>query len=521
MDGILLRKIVNFINKNYSPFGINGVYETSAGVELECFKDGLFYINFNFISGMIFFSKSASGAIKKLPFLSKGGFVKSVSQRGYDRIIEFETVSRKGSGKLEVFYVIGEFPGSNGNLFILNEQKKIIYSHSSNNIDKDRSIGVGKIYTYFKRNKVKNIDSVTRDDFSSFIELEGFYSPTANYCDGILAGRGLDNTLEIIKSLLVDEHLYVGSKGKVYPFKIDELCREVLISEFDDNIFSSKFDSISNERKKIIDFLDRKLSSNKKIIQKLEKELAEAIKYDEYRDMGELLKSNYDLIRNSCEEVTVLQYGAEGVVERKIDASKIQNTDAEIERLFSKYKKMKRSVEQIRKRMEDVGLVIKELEEELFNLEMADDGDVKNIYKFYFSKEKHIPKKDKNPFRIRMLTHEGVEILVGKNSRANHELVFHMAKGEDYWFHAKDYPSAHVVVRNVGGGLSEDVIIFAARITGGLSKGRTNLKIDVDYTQRKYVKKPKKTPEGFVIYSNFKTITVNPCSEDELIGLGL
>lgn len=521
MDGILLRKIINLINKNYTPFAVNGVHETATGIEFECFKNGIFFINFNFVTGMIFFPKLASGILKKLPFLSRGTFIKSVFQKGYDRIIEFELISRKSSGKLETSYVIGEFPGSNGNLFILNDQKKNIYSYSSNNIDKDRSIGVGKSYTYFKRNKIKNIDTVLEGSFNSFMELEGFYPPTASYCDNILVNNGFNNTLKIIKSLLSDERLYVNNKGKIYPFKIDESCREVLISDFDGSISFNKVDLVLNERRKIRSFLDKKHNSNKRIVQKLEKELSEALKYCEYKELGELLKSNYELVKNADKEVTVLEYNSQGVIEKKIDARKIQYIDAEIEKLFSKSKKLKRSVEQIKKRMEDVNLVIKELEEELFNLEMADDEDVKNIYKSYFSKEKNVVRKDKNPFRIRTLMYKDVEILVGKNSKANHELVFHMAKGEDYWFHAKDYPSAHVVVKNVGENLAEDLINFAARIAGGLSKGRTNLKIDVDYTQKKYVKKPKKTPEGFVIYSNFKTITVNPFSELELKELSL
>lgn len=522
MDGILLRKIVSFINRKYTPFAVNGVYETSSGIEFECFKDGIFFINFNFMAGMIFFPKSASGVVKKLPFLSKGTFVKCVSQKGYDRIIEFELLSRKASGKLEMFYMIGEFPGSNGNMFILNDQKKIIYSNSSNNIDKDRDIGVGRSYTYFKRNKIKNIDTLDEGSFKSFAELEGFYPPTAAYCDNYLLKNGFYDTLKMIESQLNNDFMYVNPRGKVYPFKLDESCRDVTISDFDGNISKNKVDVVLNEKTRVKKFLNKKISGNLRIIQKLEKELSESLRYDEYRELGELLKSNYELIKNSDSEVTVLEYKEDGAFERKIDAGKIRYIDGEINKLFLQSRKLKRSVEQIKKRMADVKSVIKELEEEVFNLEMSDAEDIKYIYKNYFSKEKNIPKKDKNPFRIKYLKHKDVEILVGKNSRANHELVFHLAKGDDYWFHAKDYPSAHVIVRNSkAADIDEDLIIFAARLAGSLSKGRANNIIDIDYTSRKYVKKPKKTPEGFVIYSNFKTVSVRPFSDLELKELGV
>lgn len=116
------------------------------------------------------------------------------------------------------------------------------------------------------------------------------------------------------------------------------------------------------------------------------------------------------------------------------------------------------------------------------------------------------------PRRGRSLTFEGREILVGRNSRENDELTFQVAVGEDFWLHAADYSGSHVIVRNPSREeqLDEDILVRAAELAAYYSQARNSPKVDVHYTQRKFVKKPRRARPGLVLLRQFKTVTVEP-----------
>ena len=151
-------------------------------------------------------------------------------------------------------------------------------------------------------------------------------------------------------------------------------------------------------------------------------------------------------------------------------------------------------------------------EEELSEFEKILDDESKN-------KNKKQKKEQLKPFLEYI--GESFRLYAGKNSASNHELVFRFAQSDDIWFHGRNIPSAHIIIRLEGVELTDEIIEFAAKVTAYYSKyGSENL-IDVDYTYKKYVTKPKNTPAGFVIYKRFKTITVKPFTKEEISRYGL
>jgi predicted ribosome quality control (RQC) complex YloA/Tae2 family protein len=100
---------------------------------------------------------------------------------------------------------------------------------------------------------------------------------------------------------------------------------------------------------------------------------------------------------------------------------------------------------------------------------------------------------------------------VGRTARDNDHLTFKMAKPNDLWMHTGDYSGSHVVVRNA---TRKDVphrtIIEAAQLAAHFSRARKDPKVDVHYTQRKFVSKPKGAVPGLVRMTRFKNITVEP-----------
>ncbi|MBV8074735.1 MAG: DUF814 domain-containing protein [Candidatus Eremiobacteraeota bacterium] len=105
----------------------------------------------------------------------------------------------------------------------------------------------------------------------------------------------------------------------------------------------------------------------------------------------------------------------------------------------------------------------------------------------------------------------GARIYVGRSPRENVAITFTIARPDDLWFHAKQTPGAHVVLVPASGSApSDDEIERAAALAAGHSKARASARVDVDYTQRKYVRKQRDAAPGMVWYTDFKTVRVVP-----------
>ena len=104
----------------------------------------------------------------------------------------------------------------------------------------------------------------------------------------------------------------------------------------------------------------------------------------------------------------------------------------------------------------------------------------------------------------------GFHIYVGKNNYQNEELTFKFATGNDWWFHAKKMPGSHVIVKNKGGEMPDRVFEEAGKLAGYYSSGRDSDKLEIDYLQKKNVKKPAGSAPGFVVYYTNYSLTIHP-----------
>jgi len=123
-------------------------------------------------------------------------------------------------------------------------------------------------------------------------------------------------------------------------------------------------------------------------------------------------------------------------------------------------------------------------------------------------------KKTKPLEPIKYTASDNTEILAGRNNRQNDELTFKIAAPDDIWLHTKDIPGSHVILRCSGKEISENILTEAAQIAAYCSKARDSGRVPVDYTFRKYVKKPSGAKPGYVIFTNNKTLYVNPRKEN-------
>ena len=108
------------------------------------------------------------------------------------------------------------------------------------------------------------------------------------------------------------------------------------------------------------------------------------------------------------------------------------------------------------------------------------------------------PKITSRPFHY--LSSDGFHIYVGKNNYQNEELTFRLATGGDWWFHAKGIPGSHVIVKAEGKALPDRAFEEAGALAAYYSKGRQNEKVEIDYIQRRALKKVPGAAPGFVVY---------------------
>ena len=101
----------------------------------------------------------------------------------------------------------------------------------------------------------------------------------------------------------------------------------------------------------------------------------------------------------------------------------------------------------------------------------------------------------------------GFHMYVGKNNQQNDQLTFKFATGNDWWFHAKGAPGSHVIVKSENKELPDDTFETAAALAGYYSSLSDNEKVEIDYLQKKNVKKPNGAAPGFVVYyTNYSMI---------------
>ena len=256
-----------------------------------------------------------------------------------------------------------------------------------------------------------------------------------------------------------------------------------------------------------------------------EEELTASARMEEYRIAGELLTAQGYLVPRGAEEVELPNFYDPNGGTVKIALDVALNPAQNAQKYFKRYRKARMAQELAKDQKEKTLKEIELLEQALFDLDSCeteqDMGDVRKLLEDAgivkpAAQGKGAKKKPRQPesMPLRFEAPDGTEIIVGKNSAQN-DRVTGAAKGSDTWLHAKDMPGSHVIIKAEHP--HPDTLAMALRLAAWYSKGQGN-GVPVDYTLRKYVKKPGGSPAGFVIYSNQKTVMVS-VSEGEIAAM--
>jgi len=284
--------------------------------------------------------------------------------------------------------------------------------------------------------------------------------------------------------------------------------------------------------------LRKKISQQKKLLQQLQKDLASHTDAEQQKRLGDLLLANLSTAKRTGKQVVLIDYFADDATSIDLEIDENLTLQEEAARRFALYSRSKRAVKQIGSRIAAVSAEIAKLESQLGALEeiiaARDDASLEvfttagsvrpqstsgflSVPPAVAGGPKRKPEK-KIPGTRRYLSSDGFEILVGRAARDNDHLTFKVAKPNDLWLHAADYGGSHVVVRNsTRKEIPHRTIIEAAQLAAQFSQARKDPKVDVHYTQRKFLSKPKGSAPGLVRLTRFKNITVEPKEEVERI----
>jgi predicted ribosome quality control (RQC) complex YloA/Tae2 family protein len=248
---------------------------------------------------------------------------------------------------------------------------------------------------------------------------------------------------------------------------------------------------------------------------------------DEFQKFGELILSQMHAIQNQATQAELTDYFSENaeVISIPLDADYSPSQNAQ--KYFQKAKRARESLDEYQKLQSQLESEIADVESLLVQVE-SDDLSLEELEKLREkanargwiraaqTKENSAPQNDKpdfGGFKIkRFFAPDGTEVLVGESATANDYLVTRLANGNDWWLHLRGATSAHAIIKTGGAPerLAGSTLEFAARLVIARSVAKHAGWAEVDYTLKKYVRKPRKAAPGSVVISNQKTLRVEP-----------
>ena len=246
-------------------------------------------------------------------------------------------------------------------------------------------------------------------------------------------------------------------------------------------------------------------------------QLKDTEKRDKYKVYGELLTAYGYSCKPGDKEITCENYYDGSMLTISLDPA--QSAMENAKRYFNKYNKLKRTYEALMEltveSKEELdyllsvqnSLEIAKTENDLQEIkqELVESGYVRGRF------DRNKQKKQVKAKPLHYISSDGYHMYVGKNNFQNEELTFKFAEGNDLWFHAKQMPGSHVIVKTNGETeIPDRTYEEAARLAAYYSTGKEAPKVEIDYTTKKNLKKPPKAKPGFVIYHTNYSMSIEP-----------
>lgn len=485
------------------------------------------------------------------------GKILSVTQPGMERIIRFTIEHLNELGDLCTKYLIVEIMGKHSNIIFCNENDQIIDSikHVSAHMSSVREVLPGRPYFIPATQEKKNPLELTEDILSNEILSRPVATSKALYTgitgisplmaeeichraniDGGIPTDGLSSLeklhlshtflslLEDIKSESFTPNIVYQGREPVefapFPLTQYEDLKTVeypSISQVLETYYAEK-NIVTKIRQKSVDLrkiVQTALERNLKKYQLQQKQMKDTEKKEKYRIWGELINTYGYGLEPGVKSMEALNYYTNENITIPLDPTLTPQENAK--KYFDKYSKMKRTAEALDHLLQETKSEIEHLESISASLDIAlSEDDLAQIkeemIEYGYIRRKYTGGKKvkitSKPFHY--LSSDGYHIYVGKNNFQNEELSFKFATGNDWWFHAKGQPGSHVIVKTNGEELPDRTFEEAGRLAAYYSRGRQAPKVEIDYTQKKNLRKPNGAKPGFVVYYTNYSLLIEP-----------
>ncbi len=262
------------------------------------------------------------------------------------------------------------------------------------------------------------------------------------------------------------------------------------------------------------------LERNRKKYDLQTRQLKDTENRDKYKVYGELINIYGYSLPAGSKELTALNYYTDQEITIPLDPTMTPQENSQ--KYFARYNKQKRTFEALTELIKETADDIQYLESISNALDIAmSEADLAQIKEELmqsgYIKRKFTKKKVKLTSKpMHYISGDGYHMYVGKNNLQNDELTFSFASGNDWWFHAKGAPGSHVIVKTNGDELPDRTFEDAGRLAAYYSKNRGSDKVEIDYVEKKHVKKPNGAKPGFVVYyTNYSLVIDSDISEIE------
>ena len=485
-----------------------------------------------------------------------GGKILSVTQPGLERILRFEIEHLNELGDLCKKNLIVEIMGKHSNIIFCNDNDTIIDSikHISLQVSSVREVLPGRPYFIPETQNKLNPLTVTCGDFRETLKSKPIALSKAIYSSftGIspqlaeeMCHRASMESDRSAGSFSDDEllHLYrqfedmmeIIKKGNFNP---QIVCRDAVPADFAvipltlyadsekemfptvsamlENYYAMK-NTVTRIRQRSVDLrkiVQNALDRNCKKYDLQLKQLKDSDKREKYRIYGELLNTYGYSLEPGAKSLTALNYYTNEEITIPLDNTLTAQENSQ--KYFDKYGKMKRTHEALSSLIKETQEEIEHLESIQASLDFAlSEADLiqikEELIQYGYMKRRGTGKREKitsKPFHY--VSADGYDMYVGKNNFQNEELTFKVATGNDWWFHAKGCPGSHVIVKTNNTMPPDGTFEEAARLAAYYSKNRNSGKVDIDYIEKKQVKKVPGAKPGFVIYHTNYSMIIDP-----------
>ena len=475
-----------------------------------------------------------------------GGKFTRIWQPGLERIINFEIEHLNELGDVCHKTLVVEIMGKHSNIIFCNEEGMIIDSikHISSQVSSVREVLPGRSYFIPETQEKLNPLNYKSSEFIAAVSSKPMPLAKSIYCSmtgispliaeeichraSLDSGRSANSFSET--ELIHLEHQFdlvvdTVKSGQlmpniVYEGQVPVDFSVVHLSQYDD-FTEEKFDTVSGmlehyyATRNVITRIRQRSADLRRIVQTAldrnrkkydlqQKQLKDTEKREKFRIYGELINTYGYNLEEGAKKLTCLNYYDNKEITIPLDDTKTPQENAQ--HYFEKYNKLKRTWEASVKLTEETKGEIEHLESISTALDIArSEEDLvqikEELTEYGYIRRHYTGKRVKitsRPFHY--VSSDGYDIYVGKNNFQNEDLTFKTAVGNDWWFHAKGCPGSHVIVKTNGEELPDRTFEEAARLAAYYSKNRGAEKAEVDYVERKFVKKVAGARPGFVIY---------------------